>query len=275
MKVLVRALVDDASVNIAGDLLGMREFEDAGEFEGHPVSRWQDWRLVTTPEFHIHNEHLDRRIAEAFGEQVELMVFLSRHRSESGTRSLTVHPPGNPNKAELGGDPRTLVPAAPHEMTAALRNLARAADGLDYAVTFEVTHHGPALDTPSFFIEIGSSEAEWKDPDAGRAVAGAVDGLIDGVPRAPTVLIGIGGGHYAPRFSEVVAKFNVSFGHMIPTYHIEIVDTQLIEHAMARTGADGVYLHRKSMRSEPRRRILSMLEEIDVRVYRAADLEPL
>jgi len=275
MKVLVRALKDEASMNIADKLLGMRDFEDAGEFEGHPTSRWNEWHLVTTPDYHIDNEHLDRRLSAVFDEPVELMVFLSRHRSESGTRSLTVHPPGNPANADLGGTPKTLVPAAPHEMTAALRNLSRSAEGLDYAVTFEVTHHGPSLDAPAFFIEIGSSEEEWNDQDAGRAVAGAVSGIMDGVTPSSKTLIGIGGGHYAPRFTEVVQKFDVSVGHMLPTYHIDNIDAPLILQAMERSGAVGAYLHRKSMRSEPRRRILALLEELDIRVYRAADLEPL
>jgi D-aminoacyl-tRNA deacylase len=275
MKVLVRALKDDASVNIAGKLADLLVLDDAGGFEGHAVGRAGEWHLVTTPEFHIDNENLDRRIGEALGEPVELMVFLSRHRSESGTRSLTVHPPGNPSGADLGGLPKTLVPAAPHEMTAALRNLRQTALGLDYAVTFEVTHHGPSLDAPAFFIEIGSSAREWNDDDAGIAVAEAVVSIMGGVEPAPLTLIGIGGGHYAPRFSEVVQDHNVSIGHMLPTYHIDNIDPALIEQAMSKSSADGVYLHRKSMRSEPRRRIIRMLEDLGIRVYRAGDLEPL
>ncbi len=275
MKVLVRALKDDASVNIADKLVSIREFEEEGEFEGYPVSRWNDWHLVTTPEYHIDNEHLDRRISNTLGDDVELMVFLSRHRSESGARSLTVHPPGNPASADLGGVPKTLVPSAPHEMTAALRNLVGTAEGLDYAVTFEVTHHGPSLEAPTLFIEIGSSEAEWNDPEAGKAVAEAVSGIMGGIDLSTTTLIGIGGGHYAPRFTEIVQGYNASVGHMIPTYHVDNIDAPLILQAMEKTGADGAYLHRKSMRSEPRRRIIGLLEDLGIKVYRASDLEPL
>jgi D-aminoacyl-tRNA deacylase len=272
MKILVRALKDEASVNIADKLENTLDFEEDGDLEGHPVQKWRDWLLVTTPDYHIENEHLDRRISEAFGEPVELMVFLSRHRSESGARSLTVHPPGNPGGADLGGIPRTLVPAAPHEMTAALRSLLKSAEGLDYAITFEVTHHGPSLDVPTFFIEIGSSTLEWNDDDAGIAVAKAVISIMNGIEPAPLTLVGIGGGHYAPRFSEVVQDFNVSIGHMLPTYQIDNIDPPMIEQAMERSNADGVYLHRKSMRSEPRRRIIGMLEDLGIRVYRAGDL---
>src|SRR2546428_10273485 len=48
-------------------------------------------------------------------------------------------------------------------MTEVLRAVRREAEGLSYAVTFEATHHGPVLDAPSFFIEVGSTEKEWRD----------------------------------------------------------------------------------------------------------------
>jgi len=59
-------------------------------------------------------------------------------------------------------------------MQATLRALARhCPEG--YQVSYEVTHHGPTtLVHPSFFVEIGSTEKEWGDPVAGRAVAEAV-----------------------------------------------------------------------------------------------------
>src|SRR5208337_602698 len=44
-----------------------------------------------------------------------------------------------------------------------------------YRVSYEVTHHGPtSLSIPLFFDETASTEKEWGDPVAGRAVAEAV-----------------------------------------------------------------------------------------------------
>ena len=41
--------------------------------------------------------------------------------------------------------------------------------GLKYDVTLEVTHHGPTeLSVPSLYAEIGSTEIQWKDPEADR-----------------------------------------------------------------------------------------------------------
>ena len=41
----------------------------------------------------------------------------------------------------------------------------------DYKVTMEATHHGPLIEKPCIFIEIGSTEAEWTDRIAGFVVA--------------------------------------------------------------------------------------------------------
>ena len=32
-----------------------------------------------------------------------------------------------------------------------------------YDVCFEATHHGPLLETPTIFLEIGSTEKQWED----------------------------------------------------------------------------------------------------------------
>ena len=42
---------------------------------------------------------------------------------------------------------------------------------LDYEVSYEVTHHGPSLDVPAMFVELGSSENQWSDSKAAEAVA--------------------------------------------------------------------------------------------------------
>ena len=59
-------------------------------------------------------------------------------------------------------------------MTSLLRELKRRPPGCSFEVTYEVTHHGPYLETPTLFIEIGSSEATWGDRDAARAIARAL-----------------------------------------------------------------------------------------------------
>jgi D-aminoacyl-tRNA deacylase len=106
-------------------------------------------------------------------------------------------------------------------MTAALKSLYREKKkmGLKDQTTYEVTHHGPILRTPSFFIEIGSNETRWEIPELGRAIAKSL--LSDEFLHPETTLpiaIGIGGGHYAPRFTDRAMRNKFAFGHMIPDY---------------------------------------------------------
>ena len=46
-----------------------------------------------------------------------------------------------------------------------MRNIAKE-DKLDeeYDITLEATHHGPLLDSPTLYLEIGSDEERWSDP---------------------------------------------------------------------------------------------------------------
>ena len=88
-------------------------------------------------------------------------------------------------------------------------------------VTFEATHHGPTLNAPAMFCEIGSSEEQWDRQDAAQAMAdlfqkglglGNEDAAGRGVgdwaaaPPGTPVLVGLGGGHYAPRHGDVVRQ---------------------------------------------------------------------
>src|SRR5205807_5140421 len=142
-----------------------------------------------SPEPHPYRDHLDRDLESGFQEPADLVVYRSKHRSESGRPSLTVHPIGNPGAAEFGGQPRTLVPSAPRWMTSALRSLRQAGGHLGYVVTFEATHHGPYLTSPTFYIEQGSTEREWR----GRAGTGVIGpGLGRLPPAAAAAAVGRG-----------------------------------------------------------------------------------
>jgi D-aminoacyl-tRNA deacylase len=71
------------------------------------------------------------------------------------------------------------------------------------------------------------------------------------MPNDIPVLLGIGGGHYAPRFTDIALEKKAAFGHMIPTYHIDAgnIDEESFEKALNATpNVNGVYIHRKSLK---------------------------
>ena len=183
------------------------------------------------------------------GIDADLVIFLSRHSSVNPVPVLTVHVTGNYGVAELGGSPRTLPLAAPEMMQATLRALARhCPEG--YQVSYEVTHHGPTgLVHPSFFVEIGSTEKEWGDPVAGRAVAEAVLGAepVNAIP-----LIGIGGTHYAPRETAIALATRGAFGHIASSRRqVAALDGEMVQ-AMVREERSRCRLHRPEGRDPSR-----------------------
>jgi D-aminoacyl-tRNA deacylase len=152
-------------------------------------------------------------------------------------------------------------------MTALLRALKKEAEGLPFNVSFETTHHGPLLSRPTCFIEIGSDETKWGNVEAAKALARA---LLGHEMKEGRLAIGIGGGHYAPRFTEVCLARNVSFGHMMPNYAIEKMDetsfVSMARSALAASGADCAYIHRKSMPGSKATLLKKLLEGADIEV---------
>ncbi len=222
MHLLVSSLADEASINIRDGLLELGGWKGIGNFCGREVMERNGMIMVTIEGLHLYADHIERSVMDAIDvPPFDDILFLSRHASASGRPSLTVHPIGNFGKAEHGGMPETLVPASPDLMTSMLRRIGVEAKGLNFEVTFEVTHHGPITEVPTLFVEIGSDPSTWNDKSAAKAIASSILGTdITSYPKA----IGIGGGHYATRFTEVCMRRKVSFGHMIPNYQIDIGD---------------------------------------------------
>ncbi|MGA1820667.1 MAG: D-aminoacyl-tRNA deacylase [Thermoplasmatota archaeon] len=284
MKVLLVSSEDRASLNIRDRLLEEADWEPVGRFQGSDILRNRNLLLLQKEGTHLYFENVDMEIAEHLSSELpefpvkgassplELLVFLSRHRSEMDVRSLTVHPPGNYLQADFGGEPGRLPPSAPFEMTAALKALykEKKALGLPDRTTYEVTHHGPFLSSPCFFIEIGSDPSRWEVPDLGRAIARAL--LSEDFREPPAdlpVAIGIGGGHYAPRFTDRAMRGKFAFGHMIPDYILNETDDlrTTIDLALEGTkGAEHAFIHRSGSNERSLREVPGILEDLGIRI---------
>jgi len=276
VRLAVCSLADEASVNIRDALLNEGGWSEDGDFQGRPAMRRGDLLLVSIDGLHIHAEEIDLAVEAGTGHRVDEVVFLSRHRAASGTPTLTVHPIGNWGRAEFGGRDETLVPPAPHLMTSLLRAVKSAAVGLPYEVAFEVTHHGPFISRPAVFLEIGSSEANWSDRAAAAVLARS---LLGTEVQSHPVAVGIGGGHYAPRFTEVALSRKVSFAHMLPGYAMDLADPaglgRRIASALEVSGARIAYVHRKAMKRSEATIVSGLVRELGAEVVDSSDLEAL
>ena len=265
---------DPPSANMRHHLLEKRRWEDIGEDDENTYMSCDDNVLMSISRKHINAEEIDT-MAKRFGIDVDEVVFMSRHSAASGRPTLTVHPIGNFKDAEFGGRPGTLVRSTPHLMTDALRKIKRRNDTTEYSVSFEVTHHGPYLETPTMFIEIGSEETHWGDMHAAEMMADAILSMES--DENNPVVIGVGGGHYAPRFTELALSHRVDFGHMVPTYQTEGSSdedvSRMISDAARMSDTDMVYVHRKSMKGAEERRINAIIDSLGLRRISSDELE--
>jgi D-aminoacyl-tRNA deacylase len=283
MYLVVACKEDLASMNICRFLVESANWREGGEFEGNAVLRLKDRAvLVTINDSHLYSDNIDTRVSKALDMEVPwTVIFLSRHKSESGLRTLTVHPLGCYGRPDFGGRDRTFVPSAPGPMTGALRLIKEKAkaEELDFKVSFECSHHGPYLESPTFFIEIGSSEDAWVEEPPARVLASVVREIIleeDDVGKDVPVALGMGGGHYAPRFTDVALARKVYFGHMLPNYAIKDSTNQVLEETMRKTPeAKLVYFHRKALKGHEYRRLKDVFTSLGLEAVREKDLEKL
>ncbi|MBA0613374.1 hypothetical protein Godav_013819 [Gossypium davidsonii] len=128
----------------------------------------------------------------------------------------------------------------------------------EFEITLEGTHHGPITTKPTMFLEIGSTDEYWKRQDAAKVIAlvERLDRLLEVKTSFPNffwlclklvweglglgggaavgnwgredernkVLLGIGGGHYAPRHMDIVMKEGVWVGHLLSGYSLPMED---------------------------------------------------
>jgi D-aminoacyl-tRNA deacylase len=232
MILLVSSNKDPASVNIATQILKFYPFKKTEKtFQDNPIYaaniNQQHVKLIRLNEESVYAQNINQEFPS------KMIVFISRHSSQSGTPTLTVHAPGNFADADLGGMPKTLSVAPATAMSDALKTMDyyKKELSLNYEVSFEVTHHGPSLKVPAMFVELGSSPQQWSDCLAATAVAHAAISAIEKFDPKPVrkALIGIGGQHYNPKFTQMALAGEAVFGHMVPKYAVANLDASMLK----------------------------------------------
>ncbi len=274
-RLLVCSEPDIPSANMRDCLLDMLDWEDAGRDDGEVMMRHGDTFMLSSQRWHVDFEDV-LEVAAKFGADPDVIIFMSRHSSESGRPALTVHPIGNYHENELGGRPRELVRSAPGYMTDALRRISELNDMDGTQVCFEVTHHGPWVDRPTFFIEVGSDASHWGNKHAADILAHVL--AANPCSENPAV-VGVGGGHYAPRFTEAALSLKADFGHMVPNYQIEGRDDEdvarILREACRATGTKLIFLHKKSMKGPQAARVKDLAASEGLETVGSSDFEPL
>lgn len=269
MILLVASNKDVAGLTIARQVLDHYPFKVTGTtFQKNPVYHALVNRKEVTLIF-LNEETINaQQLTDSFTKP-DLIIFISRHSSTSGKPTLSVHTPGNIGPAEFGGLPQQVSVSPATAMRDALKALSFFKEGmqLDYEVSYECTHHGPSLNAPTMFVELGSSEKQWRDQEAAEAVAHAAMSAIGkfGFSGGAAVL-GIGGTHYNQRFTRMAIDGEAVFGHMVAKYAVPLVDAPMLRQCVDKTleRVECAVLDWKGIKSADKPRLLEALEEAGV-----------
>jgi D-aminoacyl-tRNA deacylase len=265
MILLVASNKDIASLNIKEQILSHYPFCKAHEVfqENSTYSaniNGKKVTLVTLNDESVRAQNLLEKFPHA-----NLIVFISRHSSQSGKPTLSVHAPGNFGNAELGGLSRTLSFSSASAMQNTLKAFVHYKEqlGLNYEVSFECTHHGPSLNVPTMFVELGSSPTQWNDLRAAEAVAhSAMSAIANFAAPSTSAVLGIGGTHYNQKFTKMALFGEAAFGHMIPKYAVYLADSEMLSQCVQKTleKVSLAVLDWKGIKSEDKPNLLSALE---------------
>ena len=160
-----------------------------------------------------------------------------------------------------------------------------------------MTHHGPILDVPALFIEVGSTEPYWPNEEAAQLLAEVIHdglGLSDGFLNESLgewktsfighpVLVTLGGGHYAPKANKLGLENNVWIGHMLANHSLPFGrkkiraffgNNRLMQHLHPRKRPTReaklfAMLRKKSFKGWQRQLIYAYLEELGVEVVKS------
>jgi D-aminoacyl-tRNA deacylase len=261
---------DVAGMNIKQNLIEYFKFNKTTEiFQNHEIlhNKEQNVKLYTLNQETTEFDNIDLEI------EANLFIYATRHQSKSGIPSLSTHCTGNWSKAEMGGKDNYLCMAPSKFMKEAMiymqKNYQKHEEIKDFDIIQEVTHHGPYLEKPIMFIEIGSNEKEWKIPEAGKFIAETIMYLLENredISNKPyKTAIGIGGPHATSNFKKIILGKEYALSHVCPKYMLDYLTKELIEQAIESSTkkAEVIILDWKGL-GENKSRILEFLEEIEL-----------
>ncbi len=214
--------------------------------------------------------------------EIDFLVFASKHQSEKKLNSLSIHAPGNFRNADFGGKPGKISSTSAFVLKYLFQklneNFEKSNLKSDFQLTLECTHHGPLIEKPCCFIEIGSDKEQWENQEAGKIIADTILSLqnYDGKKLDEWIpCIGIGGPHYCPNFNKIQLNSKYAISHIITEYNLPLTESMLLE-AEKKTSEDFdlVLLDWKGLgNSEQRQETINLIEHFGLKHVRTGSLE--
>ncbi|MEK6875505.1 MAG: D-aminoacyl-tRNA deacylase [Nanoarchaeota archaeon] len=223
----------------------------------------------------VYTENIDMDKIKRF----DFIIFASKHQSKEQKKTLSIHAPGNWRSADFGGEPGKICVSSAQfqkQLFQKLNENAKKFNLKNYEITLECTHHGPLVDKPCVYIEIGSTANEWRDRKSAFIIAKTISDTIREFKENPynEIAVGIGGPHYCPSFNKIQLNSNVALSHIIPLYKLPL-NEEMIHEALNKTveEVDLVLLDWKGLgNSEQRKQVTDVLDKNPIRYKRTSNI---
>lgn len=208
----------------------------------------------------------------------DFIIVPSKHKSESKYPCLTAHFPGNPcdvSNLEMGGESKKLNIGFATLMQKYIFNLFHEVkkEKLEIDVVIEQDHHGPTINLPVMFIEIGSEEENWKNESYGKLIANALLKTLNEIGsksesyKSEKSYIAIGNTHYPKKFTEMLINQELKFSHVFSKYTINCIDKELLQQAIEKSieKVHGFVIDKKSLKASEREKILNIINSFQTK----------
>jgi len=257
MQLLV-AYKDDPAGNNMASFISQNMKKDGEIYHG------KDFDLLIIPTPAISSDWLEEKYS------YDGFVFLSKHAAESGVLALTCHSTGNFSDAKFGGNNRQVAIPHPQLQKSYLQKLWQNKNNFsDFQITIEATHHGPtALNKPSIFIEIGTTEKQWTDTTLCSSIAKLVVEVLKEKQKSAPVAICFGGTHYPEKFTKELLEGKLALGTVIPKHGLDFLDQELFCHILERNNIAKSALLDWGGLGQNKQKVLDLLNQTDLEVIR-------
>ena len=191
---------------------------------------YKNVKLIVCNKSLLHLEDLDE-ISIWKSSDIQSYIFLSKHASKSGIPTLTCHFAGNYADNPYGGNSREIALSYPHLQKQYLSHITNVKSAIpDYDIVIESTHHGPtSLKRPVLFVEIGSTEKQWKDTNAASIVCDCILNVIeDDSKLCRKVGVGLGGTHYPIKFNKLLLNSEFCLAAVATKYDLRSIDEDML-----------------------------------------------
>lgn len=124
------------------------------------------------------------------------------------------------------------------------------------------------MSKPTIFIEIGTTERQWKDVSLCNSIAEIVDQVLsEQIPSHP-VAICFGGTHYPEKFTKELLEGKFALGTVMPKHALDNLDEKLFNQILEKNNMASAVLLDWAGLGQSKTKVMDLLETTDLEVIK-------